>query len=65
MACASSVNAAREPEMMKFRPRTTIASFFDGLELVEPGLVRPWQWHPDDDESPHTDWLYGAVARKP
>jgi hypothetical protein len=50
---------------MTFRPRATIATFFDGLELVEPGLVRPWQWHPGDDDSPRTEWLYGAVARKP
>ncbi|MDT3443644.1 MULTISPECIES: SAM-dependent methyltransferase [unclassified Pseudofrankia] len=50
---------------MTFRPRATIASFFDDLDLVEPGLVRPWQWHPGDDESPRTEWLYGGVARKP
>ncbi|MBL7489692.1 SAM-dependent methyltransferase [Frankia sp. AgB1.9] len=50
---------------MTFRPRATIASYFDGLDLVEPGLVRPWQWHPGDDDSPRTDWLYAGVARKP
>jgi hypothetical protein len=50
---------------MTFRPRATIQSYFDGLDLVEPGLVRPWQWHPGDDDSPRTEWLYGAVALKP
>jgi SAM-dependent methyltransferase len=29
------------------RSRTAIARFFDGLTLVEPGLVPPAQWRPD------------------
>jgi S-adenosyl methyltransferase len=48
-----------------FRPRATIEGFFSGLDWVEPGLVRPWQWHPGDDDSPRTEWLYAGVARKP
>ncbi|WP_328475185.1 SAM-dependent methyltransferase [Actinoplanes sp. NBC_00393] len=40
-----------------------IGSLFDGLELVEPGLVQIPQWRPDGE----AEWLdaYGAVARKP
>ena len=40
-----------------------IGSLFDGLELVEPGLVQITKWRPDGEG----DWLdaYGAVARKP
>jgi hypothetical protein len=40
-----------------------IGGLFDGLELVEPGLVQITQWHADGD----AEWLdaYGAVARKP
>ncbi|MBB2946655.1 hypothetical protein FB565_006423 [Actinoplanes lutulentus] len=40
-----------------------IGSLFDGLELVEPGLVQITNWRPDDE----AEWLdaYGAVARKP
>jgi len=30
-----------------YRPREEIATFFDGLELIEPGLVHPHQWWPD------------------
>lgn len=30
-----------------YRTREEIASFFDGLELIEPGLVHPHQWWPD------------------
>ena len=39
-----------------------IGSLFDGLELVEPGLVQITKWRPDGD----AEWLdaYGAVARK-
>jgi hypothetical protein len=39
-----------------------IGSLFDGLELVEPGLVQITQWRPDGE----AEWLdaYGAVARK-
>jgi hypothetical protein len=40
-----------------------IGSLFDGLELVEPGLVQITNWRPDGE----AEWLdaYGAVARKP
>ena len=39
-----------------------IGSLFDGLELVEPGLVQITKWRPDGEAA----WLdaYGAVARK-
>jgi hypothetical protein len=30
-----------------FRSRADIMRFFDGFELVDPGLVRSPQWHPD------------------
>jgi len=52
-----------------FRTRDQIATFFDGLELVEPGLVRLCDWWPDGPSlGPHQtvdDVLLGAVARKP
>ncbi|GIE36757.1 hypothetical protein Ait01nite_098020 [Actinoplanes italicus] len=40
-----------------------IGSLFEGLDLLEPGLVQLPQWRPDDEP----EWLdaYGAVARKP
>ncbi|NUU25430.1 MAG: hypothetical protein HOV68_28580 [Streptomycetaceae bacterium] len=46
-----------------FRPRTRIEGFFDGLDLVEPGFVRPWQWRPDDEDGMRTDALFAAVGR--
>lgn len=36
---------------VKFRSRVAIASFFDGLELVEPGLVYVPLWHPGPDDT--------------
>jgi hypothetical protein len=44
-----------------------IASFFDGLELVEPGVVSCPRWRPDDaaGEPPAEVDAFGGVARKP
>lgn len=53
----------------RFRTREEIAAFFDGLELVEPGLVRLDEWWPDGPRlRPLGDvdqLTLGAVARKP
>jgi hypothetical protein len=46
-----------------FRTRNQIAQLFDGFTLQRPGLVRPWQWHPEPSGTMHTKWLYGGVAR--
>jgi SAM-dependent methyltransferase len=48
-----------------FRPHEVIETFFTGTELVDPGLVRPWQWRPDGTDSPRTDWLYAGIGRIP
>jgi hypothetical protein len=44
-----------------------IASFFDGLELVEPGVVSCPRWRPDGtpDGPPTQVDVFGGVARKP
>jgi hypothetical protein len=47
------------------RNREQVARFFDGMDLVEPGLVRVEEWRPSPvatDEGKST--VYGAVARK-
>ncbi|MGW3725755.1 SAM-dependent methyltransferase [Streptomyces sp. NPDC000851] len=46
------------------RSRAEIASFFDGLELVEPGLVSCAQWR-SDLHAPVVVPQFGAVAVKP
>jgi transcriptional regulator with XRE-family HTH domain len=51
------------------RNRAEVSRFFDGLELVEPGVVPVDQWRPDiaspPPGSPSTVFIYGAVGRKP
>ncbi|WP_028922214.1 SAM-dependent methyltransferase [Pseudonocardia acaciae] len=49
----------RTPEQM--------SRFFDGLDLVEPGLVSISRWRPDpiDPGTPEAVDAYGGVARKP
>ncbi|GAA1638936.1 SAM-dependent methyltransferase [Actinoplanes couchii] len=56
-------------ETLIFRDRPTALSFFDGLELEEPGLVQVHKWHPDGTEPAGVRdsdiAMYGAVGRKP
>ncbi|MCO1659757.1 SAM-dependent methyltransferase [Pseudonocardia humida] len=57
-------------ETLVFRERARALRFFDGLDLVEPGLVQVHKWHPDNavDIGAVADRdiaMYGAVARKP
>jgi hypothetical protein len=56
-----------------------VASFFDGLDLIEPGVVRCPQWKPDASVAPDAPgvpaasgagpadeaWVYCGMARKP
>ena len=57
---SSSAYARRWPQ---------VAAFFDGLELVEPGLVWTPLWRPKPGTTPPADpsrsICYGGVARKP
>jgi len=48
------------------RPRDAVARFFDGLDLVGPGVVKVTQWHPLSEltASARTS-LWGGMARKP
>jgi SAM-dependent methyltransferase len=75
---ASDVRAAKMAEMTKrvnermsgpratMRDRDAITRFFDGLDLVEPGVVQPQQWRPDPGElSPLQVTAWCGVAGKP
>lgn len=33
----------------QIRTRTEVESFFDGLEILEPGIVMPHQWRPEEE----------------
>jgi hypothetical protein len=42
-----------------------VARFFDGLELVEPGMVRVQQWRPNTEkEAKSPAALWGGMGRK-
>jgi SAM-dependent methyltransferase len=52
-------------EQVTPRDPAEIARFFDGLQLVAPGLVRVPQWRPESaDEAASTSTMWGAVGRK-
>ncbi len=74
---ASDIRPAKMAEMTKrvnermsgpratMRDRAAITRFFDGLELLEPGVVQPQQWRPEPDvigPSQVTAWC--GVAQK-
>jgi hypothetical protein len=42
-----------------------IARFFEGLELVEPGVVSPPQWHPEPGQPAAAIDSYCGMGRKP
>jgi hypothetical protein len=57
-------------EVMKLRDRVQVEKFFDGVELLEPGVVQVHKWRPDDMATglvkKDTDVaMYCGVARKP
>ncbi|MFF7249955.1 SAM-dependent methyltransferase [Embleya sp. NPDC008237] len=58
------------------RSETEISAFFDGFDLLPPGLTRPDLWRPDPAQPTHThrprgrgqpagtDWLFAGVGRR-
>jgi S-adenosyl methyltransferase len=52
-------------EKVTFRTRPQVARFFDGLELVEPGMVRVQEWRPASEiEAKSPAALWGGAGRK-
>ncbi|MBW8487372.1 SAM-dependent methyltransferase [Actinomadura parmotrematis] len=67
-ASVDDVAAAYRSQGIPMKPRTRaeVAAFFDGLELLEPGIVRSVHWRPDGPVDPDdTNHMYVGVARKP
>ncbi|MEV4069187.1 SAM-dependent methyltransferase [Nonomuraea fuscirosea] len=58
---------ATRPQAMHRTPRTgeQIARYFDGFELVEPGLVAVSEWHDAPLFPDPAAWMYAGVGRKP
>jgi len=52
-------------EKVTFRDRAGVARFFDGLDLVEPGMVQASKWRPASEaEAASPAALWAGVARK-
>jgi hypothetical protein len=75
---ASDLRAAQQAEMTRrvndrmsgpkatMRDRAAVTRFFDGLELLEPGIVQPQEWRPERGAlSPPQVTAWCGVARKP
>jgi hypothetical protein len=52
-------------ETYQFRSYAEVSRFFDGLELVEPGVVRLDRWHTTPKPDAPEIILWGGVGRKP
>jgi hypothetical protein len=53
-------------EKVTFRAQAEVAGFFDGLDLLEPGMVNVPHWRPESaEEASSPAALWGGVARKP
>ncbi|RMI39332.1 SAM-dependent methyltransferase [Streptomyces triticirhizae] len=65
----ANVDRAATGQMGQIRNEAEIRRFFDGLELVEPGLVPPQDWRPDGPVPPEathaTVSMWAGVARVP
>jgi S-adenosyl methyltransferase len=50
------------------RSRSEFARFFNGLDLVEPGILPLTKWHPTEEQAPYAReeevCMYGAIGRK-
>jgi SAM-dependent methyltransferase len=59
---------ATEQGGISFTPRTQaeVAAFFDGLDLVDPGVAPILAWHPEGvpPGASHAAYYYGAMGRK-
>jgi SAM-dependent methyltransferase len=56
------------PRRMNLRSQAEVETYFDGLDLVEPGVVYVPQWRPDPDDPGVGDtpvWSVGGIGRKP
>jgi hypothetical protein len=63
---AKALNERQLAAPLVLRDRAQVTSFFDGLDLVEPGVVQLSKWRPQTElESAAAAGLWGGVARKP
>jgi S-adenosyl methyltransferase len=61
-AVEEAMKNSRDP--MYFRSHAAFASMFEGLELVEPGVVSAPHWRPEVDYDTSPEDVYAGVGRK-
>ena len=53
-------------QQVKPRSNAEVTAFFDGLDLVEPGVIRCPEWRPDrSEDAAGKSTMWGGVAEKP
>lgn len=53
-------------EKVTYRSHPEVTHFFNGLGLVEPGVVRAQEWRHGTNAVPELRWtMWGGQARKP
>jgi len=63
---AAALNERQLDAPLVLRDHAQVSSFFEGLDLVEPGVVQISRWRPQTElESEAAAGLWGGVARKP
>jgi len=63
---ARALNERELDAPLVLRDHARVTSFFDGLELLEPGVVQLSKWWPQSEaEAAKAGALWGGVARKP
>jgi hypothetical protein len=63
---AAELNKHNLEAPLVLRDHAQVSSFFDGLEMVEPGVVQVSKWRPQsEEEATAAGALWGGVARKP
>jgi hypothetical protein len=55
----------RAAQRATLRTKPEVSRFFDGLDLVEPGLVLLQDWRPDDQQDAGQSNMWAGVGRKP
>jgi O-methyltransferase involved in polyketide biosynthesis len=62
---ASTAVFARSANPVTLRSEERVRAFFDGLEILEPGLVPVQQWRPDEHApaEPGKTWLIAGMGR--
>ncbi|MFI9638953.1 SAM-dependent methyltransferase [Micromonospora sp. NPDC051925] len=65
----AATRSGSSPDAISLRSRDEFTRFFDGLDVVEPGLISVAGWRAEAEPQPRPTVdevsLYGGVARKP